>query len=93
MPGINRWCLGIHPNSPRKQGTFTVLQLAHHADSPLSHPENSVSARRPLLARIGQREEVFVLHSLWAARQALTKAMINLEPAWPLGPGSDHGGI
>lgn len=27
MPGLIRWCLGNHPNSPRKQGTFTVLQL------------------------------------------------------------------
>lgn len=41
MPSSIRWCLGNCPNSPRKQGTFTVSQLltAHDTDSPLSHPK------------------------------------------------------
>lgn len=80
MPSSIRWCLGNCPNSPRKQGTFTVWWL-HHTASPLSHlntlllPGDS-SWPQSHCQRCGSTLQA----------ETLVKATLSLQPAWPLGP-------
>ena len=90
---VAAWNLSKQPQEARD--IYSVIALG--ADSPLSHLKPCVCQGTPLLAVMKGEETLAttppgLLLCTSEAGQTLTKAMISLDPAWPLGSGSDHGG-